>query len=244
MLKLPRLIGHRGVARHAPENTLAGMRMAALQGAAWVELDVKLTQDNIPVILHDDTVDRTTDGHGFAAQMSFEAMRRLDAGAWFGSAFKGQRIPALSEVIETASALGLGLNLEIKPCPGREEETAGVAISMAMTLWPSNLSPPLVSSFSEVSLAMAQKVAPAWPRGYLMDAIPDDWAQKAESLDVATLHFNAAREDEASIARLRAFGKPLLAYTVNDPTLARRLFAQGVAAVFTDTPKQLYEGLL
>lgn len=242
-LSIPRLIGHRGAARHAPENTLAGMRTGALQGALWVELDVKITRDGVPILMHDDDVDRTTDGRGPVAGMDFADIRRLDAGSWFGTAFRGERVPTLAEAIQAARLLDINLNLEIKPCPGRDEQTAGIALSMALSLWPADRPPPLISSFSIESLAMAKVVAPHWPRGYLMDEEPSDWADIADRLDAATINVNAKKQSADSIGAFRATGRPVLAYTVNDPVQARQLFQWGVAGVFTDTPEGLYQGL-
>lgn len=242
-LSIPRLIGHRGAARHAPENTLSGMRTGALQGALWVELDVKITRDGVPILMHDDDVDRTTNGHGRVADMDFDDIRRLDAGAWFGADFRGERVPTLAEAIQAAQLLDINLNLEIKPCPGRDEQTAGIALSMALNLWPADLPPPLISSFSVESLAMAKVVAPHWPRGYLMDEEPADWADIADRLGAATINIDAKKQTEDTIRAFRATGRPVLAYTVNDADQARQLFQWGVAGVFTDTPKGLYEGL-
>lgn len=242
-LTIPRLIGHRGAARHAPENTLSGMRTGALQGALWVELDVKLTRDGVPILMHDDDLDRTTDGHGPVAAMDFADIRCLDAGSWFGPDFRGEKVPTLAEAIQAAALLDIGLNLEIKPCPGRDEQTAGVALSMALTLWPADRPPPLISSFSISALQMARTVAPHWPRGYLMDEEPADWAAIADRLEASTINVNARRQSADSIKALRATGRPVLAYTVNDAADARRLFQWGVAGIFTDTPQGLFQGL-
>ncbi|MDG5495890.1 glycerophosphodiester phosphodiesterase [Niveispirillum sp. BGYR6] len=240
---IPRLIGHRGAARHAPENTLSGMRTAALQGALWVELDVKLTADDVPVLLHDDDLNRTTNGHGPAAQMDFVEMRKLDAGSWFSREFRGEKVPTLAEAIQAAQLLDLGLNLEIKPCPGRDEQTAGIALSLALSLWPADRPPPLISSFSVEALEMAKTVAPHWPRGYLMDKVPANWAEIADRLDVTTININAKRETAVTVAAYRATGRQVLAYTVNDKNDALRLFTWGVQSLFTDTPKGLLQGL-
>lgn len=242
-LSIPRLIGHRGAARHAPENTLSGLRTGALQGALWVEVDVKITRDGVPILMHDDDVDRTSDGHGLVADMDFADIRRLDAGSWFGAEFKGEPVPTLAEAIQAAQLLDINLNLEIKPCPGRDEQTAGIALSMALNLWPADRPPPLISSFSVPSLEMAKVVAPHWPRGYLMDEVPDDWATIADRLEVATINIDARKQSADSVAAFGAKGRPVLAWTVNDPDRARQLFRWGVAGVFTDTPKGLYDGL-
>src|ERR1700753_2582940 len=121
---LPRVIGHRGAAEAGPENTLESFAEAKRQGAAWVEYDAKLTADNAVILLHDDTVDRTTNGTGPAAQKSLADVKRLDAGAWRGANWANARIPTLAETMSELDRLGLGSNIEIKPCPGRERETA------------------------------------------------------------------------------------------------------------------------
>lgn len=243
MLQLPKVIGHRGAARHAPENTLSGIRMAAAQGATWVEVDVKLTADNVPVLMHDDLVDRTTDGKGAVRDMTLDEIRRLDAGRWFSPVFQRERVPTLTEVIALVTALNLGINLEIKPCPGREEETAGVALTLAYALWPEDRPPPLISSFAAPSLDMAKMIVPAWPRGYLIDHRPADWRQRAAALGAASINVNARRENAASIAAYRDAGYPVLAYTVNSAAAAREVLDWGVAGVFTDTPQTVLAGL-
>jgi len=239
MIRFPRTIGHRGARGYAPENTLAGIRTAAGQGVCWVEVDVKLTRDGVPILMHDDTVDRTTDGRGAVAAMDFADLRRLDAGKPFGPQFAGEPIPTLEETLKLVLELGLGINLEIKPCPGREEETARVMLETARALWPADRPPPLISSFELPSLEVALSHMPDWPRGYLIDRRPPDWAAIADRLQATTLNVNARREDERSLARYLATGRPVLAYTVNDPAQARRLIDLGVSAVFTDYPRDV-----
>ena len=106
-------IAHRGASRCAPENTLAAFEAAIRQGVDAIELDVRLTEDGVPVVLHDDTLDRTTDGQGPVDALSYQLLRRLDAGAWFGSAFRGERVPTLTEALECARGR-CGVNVEIK----------------------------------------------------------------------------------------------------------------------------------
>lgn len=240
MLQIPRLIGHRGAARHAPENTLASIRTAAAQGAKWVEFDVKLSADRVPILMHDDRVDRTTNGRGGVADMSFAELRGLDAGGWFDTKFRGEKIPTLVEALELIAALGLGFNLEIKPCPGRSEETAGVALTMAANGWPEDRPPPLISSFDRQAMETARRVMPHWPLGFLMDEPPPDWRQQVERLECATINVNARRRGtQAAMAAYLATGRPVLAYTVNRPADAKEVFSWGVSAVFTDTPEGL-----
>src|ERR1041385_7236710 len=98
-LNIPRIIGHRGAAKAAPENTLESLREAKRQGATWVEVDAKLTADNAVILLHDDLLDRTTSGKGPAAQATLDAIRTLDAGAWFAPSWAGAKVPTLEETV-------------------------------------------------------------------------------------------------------------------------------------------------
>jgi glycerophosphoryl diester phosphodiesterase len=241
-LALPPVIGHRGAAAAAPENTLAGFRVAAALGVAWVEFDVRLAADGTCILLHDDRVDRTTNGTGEAAQLTFGALRRLDAGAWFGAGFAGERIPSLSEAIALLATLGLGANIEIKPSPGAEVATARAVARIVQTEWPAGLPAPLLSSFAPAALAAAQAAAPAIPRGLLVGSLPSDWLRQAESVGAATIHCDQRRLDRARAHQVTEAGYPLLAYTVNQPARARELLAWGASAVFTDEPGRIIEG--
>ncbi|MDB5408796.1 MAG: glycerophosphodiester phosphodiesterase [Rhodospirillales bacterium] len=242
-LALPPVIGHRGAAAAAPENTLAGFRAAGGLGVAWVEFDVRLAADGTCILLHDDRVDRTTDGTGEAAQLTFAALRRLDAGAWFGAAFAGERIPSLSEAIALLAMLGLGANIEIKPAPGAAAATARAAVEVVRREWPARLPPPLLSSFEREALAAARAAAPDLPRGLLVGDLPADWQAQAESIGAATVNCDQRRLDHARARRVIDAGYPLLAYTVNQPERARELLAWGVSGVFTDRPDAILQGL-
>jgi glycerophosphoryl diester phosphodiesterase len=240
---LPPVIGHRGAAASAPENTLAGMRAAHRLGARWVEFDVRLTADAQCIVLHDDTVNRTSDGSGAAALLSFAALRRYDAGGWFDKRFAGERIPSFAEVIDLLAELGLGANVEIKPAAGQEAETARAAVGELQRNWPAHLPPPLLSSFSPVALAAAHDAAPAIARGYLFGRLPGDWRAEVERLGCATVHCDERRLDQVTARAVIAAGYPLLAYTVNRPARARELLGWGLSAVFTDCPDRIIAGL-
>ena len=236
---LPRLIGHRGAALLAPENTLAGFRKAAEVGASWVEFDVRLAADGRCVLLHDDTLERTTTGKGRADQLDFEALRRFDAGAWFGPTFAGERVPSFEETIDLLAELGLGANVEVKPGPGAEVATGKAVAEVLRARWPKSLPTPLVSSFKEASLAALREVAPELPRGLLVSEVPRDWRTRAEALGCATIHCNHKRLQRALARDIIAAGFPLLAYTVNDRVRAEELWDWGLASIITDCPDRL-----
>ena len=168
----PRLLAHRGGGALAPENTLAGLRLAARLGYAGVEFDVKLTADGHPILMHDPTLERTTDGKGKVAETTLAAIRALDAGSWFGGRFAGEKVPTLEEALEVMSGLAMGFNLEIKPCPGREAETAQAAAACVRQRWPRYLPQPIFSSFKAEALAAARAAAPEIPRGFLFERLP------------------------------------------------------------------------
>ncbi|MFN8723245.1 MAG: glycerophosphoryl diester phosphodiesterase [Rhodospirillales bacterium] len=243
MLTIPPVIGHRGAKDFAPENTLASLREARYQGATWVEVDVKLTSDGRPILMHDDGLDRTTDGTGPVADRSLDEIRRLDAGRWFSASFAGERVPTLEECLDLVLTLGLGINLEIKPCPGRARETAETALAVAGRLWPADRPPPLVSSFSVEALEAAMHVRPDWPRGYLTGGLPRNWRETAERLDAATVNIDHRKETPASVRAIRETGRPVLAFTVNEGARARELIGWGVTGVFSDRPAELLSAL-
>ncbi|HKW54244.1 MAG TPA: glycerophosphodiester phosphodiesterase family protein, partial [Stellaceae bacterium] len=170
----PRIIGHRGAALTAPENTLAGFCMAAALNVEWVEFDVRLTSDGRCILLHDDTLDRTTNGRGPVSRLTFDEVRRLDAGSWFSPDFAGQPVPGLEETIGLLAQLNVGAVVELKPAPGAEAATGRAATAVLVEHWPVTLPPPLVSSFKPAALAAAREVAPQLARALLVGAVPRD----------------------------------------------------------------------
>jgi glycerophosphoryl diester phosphodiesterase len=238
MIALPRVIGHRGAAASAPENTLAGIARAHALGCAWVEFDVKLSFDNVPMLMHDDRLDRTTDGKGCFAERSAAELKKLDAGSWFGPGFRNERIPSLAETVKLLAHLGMGANVEIKPCPGREVDTGRrVALELRQT-WPRGHGL-LISSFSPAALKAARAVAPELPRGLLMESALPDWPQIVLRLGCVTLNPWEEPLRPETVAQAHALGLAVAVYTVNDPGRAALLRSWGVDSVFTDMPERL-----
>lgn len=236
---LPFIVGHRGAAAWAPENTLAGFRKAAALGVRWVEFDVRLSADGRVILLHDDTVDRTTNGHGEAADLSFADLQKLDAGAWFGAAFRGERVPGLTETIALLGELNLGAIVELKPAPGQEVATAWAVTALLSERWPSHLPPPILSSFAPAALAAAGEAAPDVRRALLVDAVPADWPRRLAALGASMLHADHRRLDRVIVADLQRAGVPVMAYTVNDGARAAELMSWGVTGCFSDCPDLL-----
>lgn len=244
-LNLPKVIGHRGAAAYAPENTLEGIATAADLGVEWVEFDVKLTKDSVPILFHDETLDRTTNGSGNVADVTYEDIRQLEAGSWFSDGFAGIKIPTLEEAVDVLIRHNLGLNLEIKPCPGREKETAEAALDVLSQIWDDH-NRLLISSFQHVSLEAARDMAPDWARGYLIggDQMPDNWREMADYLDATTMNIGSRLITRELCDEIMDLEMPILVYTVNQPDEARRLQQWGVDCVFSDTPDIIMENLL
>lgn len=232
--RYPRLIAHRCGGALAPENTLAGLHVAARLGIRAVEFDAMLSADGVPVLIHDETLERTTNGHGRVADTSLADLLQLDAGCHHHRAFAGESLPTLAQALALCDELGLGVNLEIKPTSGTEEVTGATVAALAASSTPrAGL---ILSSFSEVALAAACNLAPELPRALLVEAIPQDWQSRLHTYACEALHASADRLDPEMVAAVKAAGVPLACYTVNQRRQAEELFALGVVAVFSDRP--------
>jgi glycerophosphoryl diester phosphodiesterase len=234
-LDLPRVIGHRGAAAHAPENTLAGFRAARLLGCTWIEFDVRLTADGALVVCHDDKLKRTTNGRGRISKKPLAEIRHLDAGSWFGGGFAGEVVPTLDEALALCRQIGLGANVEIKAAGPHGSATAA-AMAACLDRLSANLPPILVSSFLADAVSEAARQMPSVPRGMLWRKLPRNWAKVAARLGCATIHCGHADLTSKLAAEICAAHLPLLCYTVNDAARARQLFDWGVASVFSDAP--------
>lgn len=230
------LIGHRGLGGLAPENTLASFRAAAAHGLSMVEFDVRLSRDGVPLVFHDDTLERTTDGTGAVADRNWAEIAERDAGSWFDHAFAGERVPSLEQTLRLCLELGLAVNIELKPDAPRAAETTRATLAVAAALWPASAPPPLLSSFVVECLEVARDLAPVLPRAPLFERLPADWRLQAATLEAEGVHLDHGFADEGDIAAIRAAGLSPRLYTVNDPIRRERLRAWGVAAVFGDFP--------
>ncbi|CBW74603.1 Glycerophosphoryl diester phosphodiesterase (EC 3.1.4.46) [Mycetohabitans rhizoxinica HKI 454] len=230
----PRVAAHRGGGTLAPENTLAAIRVGAKLGLKMVEFDAKLSADEVAFLLHDDTVNRTSDGWGAAARKQYAAITRLDAGSWFDGRFSGEWMPTLQQASECCSALGLAVNVEIKPCPGRETLTGHIVAGEVARWWKGTTPPALLSSFSLEALCGARDAAAHLPRGWLVGAVPVNWREHARALGCVSLHVDHRQLTAARIAQISEAGLRILAYTVNTPERARELVEWGVDTICTD----------
>jgi glycerophosphoryl diester phosphodiesterase len=238
-LQPPNIIGHRGAAGHAPENTLSSVQKAFDLGVTWVEADVKLSRDGIPVLFHDDRLDRTTDGNGTVAQKTLDELKRLDAGRWFDPAFTGESIPTLEELVARLTELQMGLILELKPSRGQEAETGRIVAEMFQDLWLAELPAPVISSFKPAALAAFAEVAPDMARALLVHKLPPDWRRRAEELGAVAIHCDVNDIKRHEVAAILEAGFTVRCYTVNENDEAARLLLWGVQSVFTDFPDRI-----
>lgn len=231
----PKLIAHRGAGRQAPENTLAAVRLGTVQGYQMMEYDVKLSQDGIAILLHDDDLKRTSNSTGCAGDLSFAELAKVDVGAWHSPTFAGEPIPTLHAIAAYTIANQIHSNIEIKPHTGTDAETGHYVASLASDLWVNASLPPLLSSFSEPALAAAMRAAPNLPRALLFDSVPpDDWQDRAQKLTCMAINLNNRYVTEILVQRILAAGLAVSVWTVNDPLRIRQLFDWGCHAVFTD----------
>ncbi len=242
-LALPRVIGHRGAALYAPENTLAGFREAKARGAAWVEFDVRLSADGVVFVMHDDSLLRTAGLDRLSATLPWREIHVLNAGGWFGEKYANERAPSFEASIACLAELGLGANVEIKPSPGAEVETARAAVACIDKFWPSSLPTPLLSSFKDTSLIEAKRCNPDLPRASLIDRIEGNWLERARAVDAVVVNTNGKKLTQEQAKAIKQAGFGLGVYTIDEAVLAQQLVAWGADTVITDAPDTIIAAL-
>jgi glycerophosphoryl diester phosphodiesterase len=230
----PRWIAHRGAGKLAPENTLAAFRVGASHGYRMFECDVKLSADDLPFLLHDDTLNRTTTGQGVAGSQPWRDLSQLDAGSWHSRAFAGEPLPRFENIARFCLHNGYFLNIEIKPTPGTARHTGEVVARHAARLWQAAAVPPLLTSFDSEALEGAQDAQPELPRGLLLDSLWKGWLETALSLDCVAIVCNHALWDTASVTQAKSAGFRTLSYTLNDEWAVQRLIDLGTDGIITD----------
>jgi glycerophosphoryl diester phosphodiesterase len=235
MWPYPRLIAHRLGGALAPENTLAGLAVAARLGCKAVEFDVMLSRDGVPLVIHDETLERTTNGHGQVAKHLADALRLLDAGTKHHVAFAGEKIPTFTEVLNACQHFGILPNVEIKPAKGFDVETARAVVQTIDVCW-RGATLPLLSSFSYASLETVRDIAPHLPRALEVVEIASDWQAQVTALGCVGFHASARDNALERLRECRRFGLPMAIWTVNNSQQASELFAIGMDAVFSDRP--------
>lgn len=230
----PYWIAHRGAGTLAPENTLAAFRLGAQFGYRMFECDAKLSADDQLFLLHDSTLERTTNGQGAAADLRWDALSRLDAGGWHSGTYAGEPPPSLDAVARFCLRNGYALNIEIKPTPGSEARTGAQVARAAAHLWQSQAQQPLLTSFQPEALAAARSAHRQATLGLLLDQLPTHWLDTARQLACAAVVCQHSLWNADTVAAARGAGLRLLAYTVNDLATVQRLQALGLDGLITD----------
>jgi glycerophosphoryl diester phosphodiesterase len=236
---------HRGAGKLAPENTLAAFRHGASHGFRAFECDVKLSADDVPFLLHDDTLDRTTSAQGLAGTRSWTELSRLDAGGWRGRQWAGEPLASLQAIAAYLQRNGHAVDLEIKPTPGTELRTGQKVAEAALQLWAGQPRQPLLSSFKTEALQGAKQAAPALPRALLLDSLWPDWWDAARDLACCAVITHYSLMDAALIRKLHAAGLRGLVYTANEGAEVARLLSLpdgGIDGIITDAVDKFAAG--
>ncbi|OCT15000.1 glycerophosphodiester phosphodiesterase [Paenibacillus pectinilyticus] len=232
----PMVIGHRGAAGEAPENTMASFALALRQGAQAIELDVHITKDGEIVVCHDGTLNRTTNGSGHICEHNWQALQQLDAGSWFSEEFTGERIPLLSEVFDLVPR-GMLINVEVKHAYKGRMEQALIAFLRAANRYEDVV----VSSFDHKVIKRLKKAEPKIQVGLLYNAnlIDHPGYAKKMGVDICSLHPHHQCMEPRDIAAAVAAGLQVYPYTVNELIDYQRLIEAGVSGIITDFPGRL-----
>jgi glycerophosphoryl diester phosphodiesterase len=233
---------HRGAGQLAPENTLAAFRLGAQLGNRAFECDVKLSTDDVPFLLHDDTLERTTCSAHMANHTAgghtWSTLSQLDAGSWHSPVYAGEPLPSLRQIAQFCLRNHLALNIELKPSPGCEARTGRVVAELVASLWRHAAGPPpLLSSFSAAALQAAQIAAPDLPRALLLNTLPPNLLNlltQTNSLSCVAVVLKHDLITAALIQTLHNTGLRVLAYTVNEAARAEQLIAWAIDGLITD----------
>jgi glycerophosphoryl diester phosphodiesterase len=234
----PRLVAHRGGGSLAPENTIVAIRLGQSLGYRMHEIDVKLSLDGVPLLLHDEVLTRTTSGKGRAADLPWSALRVLDAGSWHSVEFRGEPVPSYEESVKQLRSKDTACHVEIKPTPGFDRETGTKVALETRRLWDGAPLAPIFSSFSFEALMAAKEAAPEIRRAWLVSQFTEaDWP-RLEALAATSLHTNHKNATPELIRELHARGYKAQLYTVNEIDTAQRWLDAGVDGLFTDNLRE------
>ncbi|MDN7243009.1 glycerophosphodiester phosphodiesterase [Planococcus sp. N028] len=236
-------VAHRGASGHAPENTMGAFHKGFEMKADYIEIDVQMTKDGELVVIHDTTVDRTTNGTGKVGDLTFEEIRQLDAGSWFSEAYAGEKVPTFEEVLDAFRGK-VGILIELKApelYPGIEEKIADALIERNMEKTSNGKI--IMQSFNHESMEKSKELLPNLPHGILVGA---SWAnvteeQLAEFADYAD-YFNPTMNivTDELVSDVHEAGMEIYPYTSRSQEQALRLFDLNVDGIITDYTEHVY----
>jgi glycerophosphoryl diester phosphodiesterase len=238
-----KLFAHRGVSGEAPENTLSAFKAAAESGAHGIELDVQLSKDGQMVVIHDETIDRTTNGTGYVKDLTWEQLRTYDAGNWFHPSFKGESIPSLEEVLDVVTTHRelITINIELKndqiDYPQLEDKVLELLKEKGMK------EQTIISSFNAESLKKVRELDPDIETGFLFEGIPANILDRIKPLQVNAIHCEAEFAQSPTGRIVMEMGIPLRVFTINTMEEFQLVKKAGVEVVMTDYPGLLLDYL-
>ncbi len=232
------IVGHRGASGHAPENTLAAFRRAVELGATFIETDLQLSRDTRLVAIHDETLDRTTNGSGPAHALTLAELRELDAGSWFDAAFAGERIPTVEEILSFARENDVAFYLEIKPSAWGVEHALAAAIREA-----GEAARVVVLSFDAGTLAAVRRIEPLLMTGHLFDRPFPDMIDRALAVGARQIAPRGDLVTPELVEKARRADLQVVTWTINHPGLMRQLAGAGVNGIMSDYPDRLVVAL-
>ncbi|WP_413700929.1 glycerophosphoryl diester phosphodiesterase [Psychromonas sp. KJ10-10] len=232
-----KLTAHRGVSSLAPENTLAAFKKTAEMGYQWIEIDVQLSLDRVPVVIHDQSVNRCTNGEGVVGEMSLANLQSLDAGSWFSEAFNKEHIPSLEETLLLANEHNLKVNIEIKLYPEDDIALLCERITTVIVFSQIDTTQLLFSSFSLQALKHMRRLLPQIPRGFLCEQIPQNCLDLLQEIDAYSVHCDYLFLNKQQISEFKQAGYQVFCYTINDPQKMSEYWDWGVDMIITDKPQ-------
>ena len=232
-----KITAHRGISSIAPENTLAAFKKAAESGCEWIELDVQLCADLVPVIIHDQTVARCTSGSGIVSQMTLAELQSLDAGSWFDPKYCNERIPTLAQTLLLAKETELKVNIELKLYPEDDIELLCEKVSLVINELGINPSQLLFSSFEINALKQMQNKQPEIRRGLLWHKMPDDVFTLLMDVDAYSVHCNYKFLSQLQAQLLKQKGYQIYCFTPNIPEEVALYWEWGVDMMISDSPQ-------
>jgi len=236
------IFAHRGVSAHYPENTMAAFVAASKLPITGIELDVHLTADRELVVIHDETIDRTSNGSGFVKDYTLQELRAFDYGSWFSSKFDGEAIPTLGDVLELFAGTNHRINIELKtdvfPYNGIEALVIKEVAAYQMT------ERVIISSFNHETIQIVAQRAPYIEKAALFAEILVDFSGYTAQIPADAIHVSLPTAFRRSIQEALNEGAIVRVYTVNDVEQAKQLQQLGVQAIFTDDPEKIVSGLI
>ncbi len=241
-LKLPKLIGHRGVKDLCPENTLESILKAFDLGLSFVEIDVKISKDRVPILLHDDTLDRTTNGSGLAIDYDYENIKKLDAGKFFYKENTNIFVPKLEDILSLCTNYNGNLNIELKPNKKFEKENVYQIYEIIKNI---NQIDFFFSSFDMISILEISKLYPQSIRSFLLDDFKeyniDDLISISINYDLKICGLNINLVTADIIKKIKESNMAITVYSDKNINLssANDIFSIGVDSIFVDNPLDL-----